>query len=174
MIGTSFITLAVVCAAYAVFAAGIFFGPSVAGRALRTSIVGGAGVLGLVLVLLSVEVLSTEYLGVETPYFTVLALVVAAALYGPFSLRVPGRAAGGGSRTIERDRLLRVLGEQSLTARPAASGVHPALADVTRALDVTGLTVAAADGSVVASEGVASGRGRGHAHPADVRRGAGR
>ena len=36
-IGTSFITLAVVCATYAVFAAGIFFGPAVAARAFRTT-----------------------------------------------------------------------------------------------------------------------------------------
>ena len=158
-IGTSFITLAVVCAAYAVFAAGIFFGPSVAGTALRASIVGGAGVLALVMILLVIEELSTRYLGLDVPYFTVLGLVVATALYGPFSVRSVGRLRGGGPRAIERDRLLRALGEPSLTTRPAASGVHPALADITRAVDVTGLTVVAADGSVFASEGVASAPG---------------
>ena len=54
-IGTSFVTLAVVCASYAVFAAGIFFGPSVAARAFRTSVLGGAVVGALIVVLLAVE-----------------------------------------------------------------------------------------------------------------------
>ena len=50
-IGTSFITLAVVCASYAVFAAGIFFGPAVAARAFRTTVIGGATVGALIVVL---------------------------------------------------------------------------------------------------------------------------
>ena len=58
-IGTSFITLAVVCASYAVFAAGIFFGPAVAARAFRTSVLGGAVVGALIVLLLGIEVLSS-------------------------------------------------------------------------------------------------------------------
>ena len=59
-IGTSFITLAVVCASYAVFAAGIFFGPAVAARAFRTSVLGGAVVGALIVLLLGIDVLSTR------------------------------------------------------------------------------------------------------------------
>jgi DNA-binding SARP family transcriptional activator len=152
-IGTSFITLAVVCASYAVFAAGIFFGPAVAARAFRTSVLGGAVVGALIALLLGIEVLSSTLLGLESPFFPVLGLVVIAALYGPLGPRVRGRVIGGGSRAVARDRLLRALGERELAASPASEGVQPALARVIRVLDVTGLTVSAPDGSLIASEG---------------------
>jgi DNA-binding SARP family transcriptional activator len=152
-IGTSFITLAVVCASYAVFAAGIFFGPAVAARAFRTSVLGGAVVGALIIVLLAIELVSTTVLGLESPFFPVLGLVVIAALYGPLGPRVRGRVIGGGSRAVARDRLLRALGERELAASPAAAGIQPALAHVIRVLDVTGLTVSAPDGSLIASEG---------------------
>jgi hypothetical protein len=152
-IGTSFITAAVVCASYAVFAAGIFFGPAVAARAFRTSVLGAAMVAALIVVLLALEVLSSNVLGLSGPFLPVLGLVVIAALYGPVGSRLRGRVMGGGSPAIARDRLLRALGERELAVSPAASGVQPALAHVIRALDVTGLTVSAPDGSLVASEG---------------------
>jgi DNA-binding SARP family transcriptional activator len=153
-IGTSFITLAVVCASYAVFAAGIFFGPAVAARAFRTTVLGGATVGALIIVLFGIEVLSSAVLGLESPYFPMLGLVVIAALYGPLTSRIRRRAIGGGSRAVARDRLLRVLGERELAVSPSAAGVKPALAHVMRVLDVTGLTVTGPDGSVIASEGL--------------------
>ena len=152
-IGVSFITLAVVCASYAVFAAGIFFGPAVAARAFRTSVLGGAVVGALVVALLGIELLSTNLLGIEGPYLVVLGLVAVAALYGPLTSRFRDRLGDGGSRAVARDRLLRALGEPTLTARPAAAGVLPALAHLARALDVTGVAVVSADGSVIASRG---------------------
>lgn len=152
-IGTSFITLAVVCATYSVFSAGIFLGPAVAARAFRTSLAGGLLVMALVAVLVGVETASRTYVGLDVPFFPALGLVVAAALYGPVGARLGRLIMGGGSRAIARDRLLRALGEPALTARPAAAGVHPALARLVRALGVTGATVTSADGSLVASEG---------------------
>jgi len=152
-IGTSFITLAVVCASYAVFAAGIFFGPAVAARAFRTTVLGGATVGALIVVLFGIEVLSSNVLGLEGPFFPVLGFVIIAALYGPLASRIRRRANGGPPGAIARDRLLRVLGERELAASPAAAGVKPALAHVMRVLDVTGLTVTGPDGSLVASEG---------------------
>ena len=152
-IGTSFITLAVVCASYAVFAAGIFFGPAVAARAFRTTVLGGATVGALIVVLFGIEVLSSNVLGLESPFFPVLGFVIIAALYGPLASRIRRRANGGPPGAIARDRLLRVLGERELAASPAAAGVKPALAHVMRVLDVTGLTVTGPDGSLVASEG---------------------
>jgi DNA-binding SARP family transcriptional activator len=152
-IGTSFITLAVVCASYAVFAAGIFFGPAVAARAFRTTVVGGATLGALIVVLFGIEILSSTLLGLESAYFPVLGLVVIAALYGPLASRIRRRAIGGGSRAVARDRLLRVLGERELAVSPAAAGVKPALAHVMRVLDVTGLSVSGQDGTVIASEG---------------------
>ncbi len=152
-IGTSFITLAVVCASYAVFAAGIFFGPAVAARAFRTTVIGGATVGALIVVLFGIEVLSSNVLGLESPFLPVLGFVVIAALYGPLASRIRRRAIGGASRAVARDRLLRVLGERELAVSPAAAGVKPALAHVMRVLDVTGLTVTGPDGSLIASEG---------------------
>jgi len=118
-IGTSFITLAVVCATYAVFSAGIFLGPAVAARAFRTSLAGGLLVVALVGVLVAVEAASRRYVGLDVPFFPALGLVVAAALYGPIGGRVGRLIMGGGSRAIARDRLLRALGEPAFTARPA-------------------------------------------------------
>jgi DNA-binding SARP family transcriptional activator len=152
-IGTSFITLAVVCASYAVFAAGIFFGPAVAARAFRTSVMGGAVVGALIVVLLGIAIVSSNLLGLEGPFFPVLGLVIIAALYGPLGPRLRGTVMGGGSPAVARDRLLRALGERELAVSPASAGVQPALAHVMRALDVTGLTVTAPDGTLVASEG---------------------
>ena len=152
-IGTAFITLAVVCASYAVFAAGIFFGPAVAARAFRTSVLGGAVVAALIAVLLAIDVLSSRLMGLDGPFFPVLGLVVIAALYGPLGWRLRGRVMGGGSPAVARDRLLHALGERELAVSPASAGVQPALAHVMRALDVTGLTVSAPDGTVVAAEG---------------------
>ncbi|MHB8892574.1 MAG: AfsR/SARP family transcriptional regulator [Candidatus Limnocylindrales bacterium] len=152
-IGTSFITLAVVCATYAVFAGGIFFGPAVAARAFRTSVTGGLVVVGLVVVLVGIDVLSRAWLGLDVPYFSLLGLIVAAALYGPLASRFGGRLMGGNPRTIARERLLRALGEPALAVQPSEAGVHPALARLARALDVTGLAIIAPDGSLVVSEG---------------------
>ena len=153
-IGTSFITFAVLCAAYAVLASGIFFDSAVAARAFRTSVAGGAMVGAVVVGLVGIQVLSTLYLGLDGPFFPVLVLVGGAALSGPIGSRVTALLRRGGSLPIAQDRLLRALGQPALTARPAAAGVHPALARLRRALDVTGLTVAAADGSLVASAGL--------------------
>ncbi len=151
-IGTSFIMLAIVSAAYAVFAAGIFFGPAVAARAFRASVVSAAAVAALVLLLLAVQAVSSTILRLDSPYFAVLGLVVVAALYGPVGSRVGGGMRGSGAR-VARDRLMRAIGEPALTAGSAAAGVSPALEHVTRALDVTGLSVAVTDGLVVESGG---------------------
>ncbi len=153
-VGTSFITLSVVCAAYAVFAAGIFFGPSVSARAFRSSVVGALVVVALIAVLLAIQVVSSNVLGLYGPFFPALGLVVIAALYGPIGSRVRRRIIGGDWDALARDRLLRALDERELAASPSAAGVKPALAHVSRALDVTGLAVTAADGSLLASEGV--------------------
>ena len=164
-IGTSFITLAVVCATYAVFATGIFFGSAVAARAFRASVAGGAAVGALVVALLGIELFSTNVLGLAEPYLVVLALVAVAAAYGPLGARFRGRFAGRTSRVVARDRLLRALGEPTLMAGPAAAGIGPALAHLARALDVTGVAVASTDGSVIASRGSPSPDGPGSPLP---------
>ena len=152
-IGTSFITVSVLSASYAVFASGIFFGPTVAARAFRASVIGAVLVVALVVLLAATELFSERYLGLEGPFLPALGLVVAVAVYGPASSRFGGLVTGGGSLAAARDRLLRALGEPPLTARPAGAGVQPALARLALALDLTGVRVVAQDGTVIAAAG---------------------
>jgi hypothetical protein len=105
-IGVSFVTLAIVLATYAVFSAGIFFGPAVAGRAFATSIVGGFVLFGVVAGLFAIEAASQAATGIDLPLFTALALVVAAAVYEPVAARLRDRLAGTGSSRAARDRML--------------------------------------------------------------------
>ena len=131
-IGTSFVTLAVVCATYSVFSAGIFLGPAVAARAFRTSLAGGLLVVALVGVLVCIEAASRTYVGLDLPFFPALGLVVAAALYGPIGGRVGRLIMGGGSRAIARSTAPRPRGagpdgqtgrgRRSPRARPPRAG----------------------------------------------------
>jgi DNA-binding SARP family transcriptional activator len=151
-IGVSLVTLSVVLAAFAVLSAGIFFGSTVAGRAFRTSIAGGVALVALVVALLGLDALGREFTGLEIPLLPLLALVVAVAIYEPLSARLRPMLAAGG-RAAARDRLLRILGQPGLTARPAAAGVGPALQRLARALDVDGLSIVRPDGTTLAREG---------------------
>jgi len=152
-IGVSLVALAVVLAAYAVFSAGIFFGPAVAGRAFRTSLFGALGSFAVIVLLLGVETTSRVLTGVELPLFTAMALVVTITLYEPITRRLRRRLGGGGPRGVARRRLLDALGQSGPTARSIQAGVHPALARLAGVLEVRGLAVAGADGGIIASEG---------------------
>ncbi len=152
-IGVSFVALAVVLAAYAVFSAGIFFGPAVAGRAFRTSLVGAIGSFVVIALILGVDAASRTFTGVELPIFTAIALVMTVTLYEPVTQRLRQRLSGDGPRAASRRRLLQALGQSGLTAQSAEAGVQPALARLASALEVQGLAVARSDGRIVASEG---------------------
>ncbi|MES2208754.1 MAG: hypothetical protein V4515_01000 [Chloroflexota bacterium] len=153
-IGVSFVTLAVILAAYAVFSAGIFFGPTVAARAFRSSLLGGLGLFLVIVMVLAVEAGSRRFTGLDLPLFTALALIVIVTLQEPVTGRLRSRLARDGPRAAARRRLLQALGQSGWTAARADAGVGPALARLAQALDVVGLTVARADGSIVATEGV--------------------
>ena len=152
-IGVSFVAMAVVLAAYAVFSAGIFFGPAVAGRAFRTSLLGALGSFVVISLVLGVEATSRALTGVELPLFTAMALVVTVTLYEPITQRLRQRLGGDGPRALARRRLLQALGQSGPTAQSVEAGVQPALARLAGVLDVRGLAVARADGGIVASEG---------------------
>jgi DNA-binding SARP family transcriptional activator len=152
-IGVSFVALAVVLAAYAVFSAGIFFGPAVAGRAFRTSLLGAFASFVIIALVLGVEAASRALTGVELPLFTAMALVVTVTLYEPVTQQLRQRLGGDGPRAVARRRLLEALGQFGPTAQSVEAGVQPALARLAGVLDVRGLTVARADGAIVASEG---------------------
>jgi DNA-binding SARP family transcriptional activator len=157
-IGVSFVTLAIVLATYAVFSAGIFFGPAVAGRAFATSIVGGFVLFGVVAGLFAIEAASQAATGIDLPLFTALALVVAAAVYEPVAARLRDRLAGTGSSRAARDRMLRAIGAPGQLVRPAEAGVGPALARLAEAIEVDGLAVVRPDGSIIATHGAGAAR----------------
>lgn len=152
-IGVSLVAMAVVLAAYAVFSAGIFFGPAVAGRAFQTSLLGALGSFVVIALVLGVETTSRALTGMELPLFTAIALVVTVTLYEPVTQLIRRRLGGDGPRAVARRRLLIALGQSGPTAQSVEAGVQPALARLAGALEVKGLAVARADGAIVASEG---------------------
>lgn len=152
-LGVSLVAFAVVLAAYAVFSAGIFFGPIVAARAFRSSLLGGFGLLLVIVMALTVDAGSRRFTGMDVPLFTVMALIVTVTLYEPVTERLRSRLASDGPRAAARRRLLRALGQPGVVAAPADAGVGPALARLASTINVVGLTVAAVDGSIIATEG---------------------
>lgn len=152
-IGVSLVTLAMILSASVVFSGGIFFAPDVAGRAFLTSLALGLGLFLLVGALLVVDSVGRRILGLDLPLPTLLALVVAIALYEP--ALAWGRAQFGDrpQAAVARERLLRALGQAALATQPADAGVQPALTRLTQTLDLAGAVVVRSDGTVAASEG---------------------
>jgi hypothetical protein len=152
-IGVSLVTLAMVLAAYAVFAQGVFLAPEVAGKAFRYSVGIGAGVTLYVAALVGLERLSQQVLAIDLPIVTGLAIVVTIALFDPIANRVRdliGGSADGGSSA----RLLRLLGRDLITAQRPESSVQPALERLTRTFHLSGAQVAGPTGAILAEHGV--------------------
>ena len=152
-IGVSFITLAVIIAAYVVFSAGVFFASGVAGRAFRETVGLGFGIAALVAVMVGIDEASRSVLGLDVPLFTALSLVIVIALYEPVARRIQRLLAGRTPQGAARQDLLRAVGQPRFTAQPANAGVSPALARMTQALNLAGASVVGADGRVLAAEG---------------------
>ena len=151
-IGVSFVTLAIILATYAVLSAGIFFGPAVAGRAFRSSLLGGLALVALVALFLAIEAIGRVVIGLDVPVFMALALVVVVAAYEPIAARVRPLLAGPGAGAA-RDALLRAIGGSDLGTQPAEEGVQPALRRLAGAIDVTGIAIVDRSGGLVAAEG---------------------
>lgn len=152
-IGVSLVALSIALAAYAVFAAAIFFEPAVASRAFWQSLLGGVALAVLVAGTLAADAAGRTLAGLDVPLFTALALVVAIAVYEPVVVRIRAATAGG-QRNAARERLLRALGQSSLATQPAAAGVEPALERLAEALGVPGIQVVGPGGEPIASTGV--------------------
>jgi DNA-binding SARP family transcriptional activator len=141
----------------------VFFAPEVAGRAFWTSLGLGLGLFLLVGVLVAVDTASRRLLGLEDlPLLTALALVVTIAVYEPAAGWIRARLRDRSPGAVARERLLRALGQSSLTAQASDAGVQPALARLARALDLAGAVVVRQDGTIAASEGIMPER----SHPA--------
>ncbi len=151
-IGVSLVTVAMVLAAYAVFAAGVFLAPGVADRAFRYSLVGGFAVTLYVALLIGTERLTQNLLSINLPIVTGLALVVTIALFEPLSERFR-RFIGGSEGDAASDRLLRALGRDILTAQRPDRAIGPSLARLARSFRLSGAVVHDAAGVEIATAG---------------------
>jgi DNA-binding SARP family transcriptional activator len=155
-IGVSLVTLAMVLAAYAVFAQGLFLSHDVAERAFRYTLAVGLAVTAFVAILVGLERLTQDVLRIDLPIVTGLALVVTVALLGPMTDWARAALRGRSPRERAYDRLLRALGDELLTAQRPDSAVLPALARMTRIFRLNGASVLSADGELLAQHGATS------------------
>jgi DNA-binding SARP family transcriptional activator len=152
-VGVSLVTLAMVLAAYAVFAQGLFLAADVAGRAFNYTLLVGLGVTGFVALLVGLEAVAQTVLHIDFPIVTGLAIVMTIALLGPITDRIRAALRSGSPSERAYDRLLRAMGEELLTAQRPELAVLPALARLTRIFRLQGAAVIAADGQLLAQHG---------------------
>jgi DNA-binding SARP family transcriptional activator len=151
-LGGSLISLGVVLAAYAVFAQGLFLSSEIAGRAFRYTLVLGFGVAAYVGIVVGLERVARELLGVDIPIVTPLALVATIALFDPVASWLRSVLTARAGVDPARDRLRRALGAD-LTAPTPETVVGPALARVSRTLALDGAAVEDPSGRIVAEHG---------------------
>lgn len=152
-IGVSLVTVAMILSASVVFSGGVFFDARVADRAFRRSLSLGIGLVVLVAGLLAIDAASRQLLGVNAPLLTGLALVGTVAIYEPAASWGRRRLGGRSPTVVARQRLIAALGGPALTTAAADEGIGPALARLTRTLDLAGAVVVGRDGKILASEG---------------------
>jgi hypothetical protein len=153
-IGISLVAVAMVLAAAAVLPAGVFFAPEVAGKAFWASLGLGLGLFVAVGALVAVDTASRRVLGLDLPLLTAMAFVITIALYEPAATWLGRRLRDRSPGAIARERLLRAIGQSTLTAQPAEAGVQPALVRLAKALDLAGAVVVRPDGTTAASTGI--------------------
>jgi len=137
-IGVSLVTLSLVVAAYAVFAQGIFFSADVAARTFRYSVAAGLLVTVYVTVVVGLDRLVRQTVGIEVPIVTSLALVATIALFEPISERLRSWITRGTGRAVAYERLLRALGEPFLPNQVVERSGQAALARLCRAFRLSG------------------------------------
>jgi DNA-binding SARP family transcriptional activator len=136
-VGVSVVAAATVMATYAILAQHIFIAPAAAGRAVRSSLLVGIGIVAYVAALVGLEELARRVLGIEFPLVTALALVVTLALFEPIADRLRARAAGS-PFAAARGQLLRALGIDPLLGIDPDRAIHPALDRLVRTFELTG------------------------------------
>jgi DNA-binding SARP family transcriptional activator len=152
-VGVSIMGLAIVLAAYGVFAQGVFLSPAVAGQAFRYSLVIGLGVTVYVAALIALDRWTRDLLAIDVPIVTAMALVITLALFDPIADRLRRTVRGRTPRQTAYDRLLRALGEDVLTAQRPEGAVVPVLARLSRTFRLLGAAVETKDREVVAHHG---------------------
>jgi len=152
-LGVSLICLAVILAAYAVFAQGVWLSPDVAVQAFRYSIVIGFGVTLYVVALIGLDRWTRAALAIDLPIVTALALVITLALFDPVAGWARRRIRGRSARDTGYDRILQALGQDVLTAQRPERVVVPALARLSRIFRLLGADVEDPGGDVLANHG---------------------
>jgi len=152
-VGVSLVTLAVLLAAYAVFAQGLFLAPDAADQAFRYSVFIGLGVTVYVAVLVGLERAAQQLLDIGLPIVTGLALVVTIALFDPAARWVRGVLRSRDPLDTAHDRLLQALGQDLITAQRPDGAVQPALARLSRTFRLTGALVLDPAGQEIARHG---------------------
>ncbi|HET9417277.1 MAG TPA: hypothetical protein VFP30_07025 [Candidatus Limnocylindria bacterium] len=150
--GVTLVAVATVMATYAVVAQHLFVSASVAGRAVRWSLLGGLAVVVYVAGLVLLDRAAADALSIDLPIVTALAVVITIALFEPISDRVQ-RVMAGTTREIDQARLVQALGGDPLVAQRPEAAVRPALARLMRTFELTGALVADADGTVLHAVG---------------------
>jgi DNA-binding SARP family transcriptional activator len=152
-LGVSLVTVAVILAAYAVFAQGVFLSPKVAVQAFRYSVVVGLGVTVYVAALIGLERWTQDVLAIRLPVVTGLALVVTLALFDPIAGWARRTTRGRSAEETAYDRLLQALGQDVLTAQRPEDVVVPALARLSRTFRLLGARVDSPTGEAIAEHG---------------------
>jgi len=152
-LSVSVLGLAVLLAAYGVFAQGVFLTPDVAGYAFRYTVVIGLGVMAYVVALMGLDRLSQAVFGIDIPIVATLALVVTIALFDPIAGWARRTVRGRSGREVIYDRLLRALGQDLLTTRRPEAVVVPALSRLSGTFHLLGAQVETSSGDVVAKHG---------------------
>jgi hypothetical protein len=152
-LGVSLMGLAMLLAAYGVFAHGVFLAPEVAAYAFRYTMVVGAGVALYVVALLGIDEVSQSVLAVDLPIVTGFALVVTLALFDPIASWARRTLRGRSARETAYDRLLQALGQDVLTAQRPESVLVPAVARLSRTFQLLGAVVETTAGGVIARHG---------------------
>jgi DNA-binding SARP family transcriptional activator len=152
-IGVSLVMLAIMAAAYAVFAQRIFFPADVAAKTFRYSVVAGLAVTAWVAVLVGGDRLFRNLVGIELPLVTALGVVATVALLEPAGDQLRRRLTGRTRRDAAYERLLRALGESIFTAQRPADAIEPALAQLCRIFAISGASVSDRDGEPIAAHG---------------------
>jgi DNA-binding SARP family transcriptional activator len=152
-VGVSLIGLAVVLAAYGVFAEGVFLSAEVGGRAFRYSLIVGLGVTMFVGVLIVLDGWTQQALAVDVPILTAIVVITVLALFDPIADRARRLIRGRSTRESAYDRLLQALGADLLTAQRPEAVIAPALARLSRTFGLFGATVETTSDGLIASHG---------------------
>jgi DNA-binding SARP family transcriptional activator len=154
-LGVSLVALSMVLAANAVLTQGVFLGADAAGRAFRTSVLGGMAVVAYVGLGLGLDALARSALGLDVPIVAGLAVVVTIVLFEPLSDVLTRLVAipGGDSQQLARARLQRAIGIDGVTSQRPEEAVQPALARLARTFHLTGADLTDGTGSPIASVG---------------------